>query len=186
MSDYSDTQSTRNQQYENAYKQWVANLSEAERAQLRRSGLLQPGRETYHLSKQGDVSEMPLADTTCAEPGESTEAPMRCESDEEATLAVLRRLIAEILADDNPALSAQCLSMVTGIGFLGESMTETARKHRVTRAAVSKRCIQWANLLCLNPSGTMRRLTARHAYRNAQKKCHSDHERFNSRRNSQH
>ena len=53
-----------------------------------------------------------------------------------------------------------------------------ARRHGVTRAAVSKRCVELTERLNLLPSRAMRSLTARHAYRAAQISTRMQYERF--------
>ena len=44
-------------------------------------------------------------------------------------------------------------------------MTEIAKRHGITRAAVSKRCVELTLALDLMPSRAMRSLNARHSYR---------------------
>ena len=46
-------------------------------------------------------------------------------------------------------------------------MTEIAKRHGVTRAAVSKRCVELTQALNLKPSRAMRSLLARQSYRKA-------------------
>ena len=48
-------------------------------------------------------------------------------------------------------------------------MTEIAKRHGLTRAAVSKRCVELAQKIGLPPSRAMRSLTARVAYAQARK-----------------
>jgi hypothetical protein len=180
MSSYADTQTARNSQYKREYEKWIASLSKKERQKFGAQGLLEPKVDTYHLGKPKDVSELPLVGSDGnadiePDPNLSTEP-------ENNFHGVVRTLVAEMLADPNPALAVECLSIVTGICFMGESMTEVAKRHGVTRAAVSKRCVQWANLLRLSPSRSMRRLTARKAYKSAQFNFRATHERFNSNR----
>jgi hypothetical protein len=175
MSDYSDTQQAKNEAYRQAYNEWVAHLPPRKRKELEAQGLLTPSVDRYHIGKPCDVADLSLA----AEEAEQSEL---AEEEAEATWAALRRLISELLADPNPALGLDCLALVSGIGFLGESMTVIAKRHKVTRAAVSKRCIQWTRLLRLMPSRSMRSLTARQAYRTAQNQIHSHREQFDSSR----
>ncbi|MBE2180127.1 MAG: hypothetical protein IAE97_06615, partial [Chthoniobacterales bacterium] len=80
----------------------------------------------------------------------------------------LRRLVGEILVMPNRSLTVECLAVVSGLSYVGDSLTEIARRHRVTRAAVSKRCVDLTERLSLPPSRAMRSLTARKAYREAQ------------------
>jgi hypothetical protein len=57
-------------------------------------------------------------------------------------------------------------------------MTEIAKRHGITRAAVSKRCVELTELLDLPPSRAMRSLTARMAYRSARIKSTRSHEQL--------
>ena len=66
---------------------------------------------------------------------ETQPRPERC------ALVMVRRLVGLMLADTNPALGVECMALVTGIGYEGASMAEIARRHGVTRAAVSTRCV---------------------------------------------
>jgi len=94
---------------------------------------------------------------------------------------VLRRLLGELLSTPNAQLSLECLALVSGVGFMGDSMTTIAKRHGVTRAAVSKRCIQLTEQLDMLPSRAMRSLTARATYRTAQTKHYELRERFDHR-----
>ena len=79
----------------------------------------------------------------------------------------IRRVIAEILYHDNARLTTECIALVSGLIYSGDSMSEIARRHGVTRAAVSKRCVELTEMLDLPPSRAMRTLTARKRYRDA-------------------
>lgn len=173
MSEYSDTQSARNSHYKDAYAEWVASLTPKQLRELEAQGLLEPQVDPFHMGKHKDVSELPLA--APEEPSGSDKS-----DEHEPTWAALRLLISELLADSNPALGLDCLALVSGIGFMGESMSRIAKRHCVTRAAVSKRCVQITQQLRLMPSRAMRSLTARDAYRASQKSIRKEHERFNS------
>jgi hypothetical protein len=86
---------------------------------------------------------------------------------DEAVRDAVRHVIAEILGHDNARLTAECFALVSGLLYGGDSMAEIARRHGVTRAAVSKRCVELTELLGLRPSRAMRSLTARRSYRDA-------------------
>lgn len=184
MNQYTEIQSARNSEYKNAYAEWVASLTPKRRRELEAQGLLEPQVDPFHIGKQKDVSELSLAaEQVMPETAEGAEQAMleTAEADEhEPTWAALRLLISELLADNNPALGLDCLALVTGIGFMGESMNRIAKRHCVTRAAVSKRCVQLTKQLRMMPSRAMRSLTAREAYRATQETIRQDHERFNS------
>ena len=68
---------------------------------------------------------------------------------------------------DNARLSLECLALVTGLTYDGDSMTRIATKYGVTRAAVSKRCVELTQALNLNPSRAMRSRKARTSYRSS-------------------
>lgn len=73
-----------------------------------------------------------------------------------APLIMARRLVGFLLADPNPALGIECVALVTGIGYQGASMAEIAKTHMVTRAAVSKRCVELCEAFGIPPVRAMR------------------------------
>lgn len=75
---------------------------------------------------------------------------------ERSALVMVRRLVGLMLADTNPALGVECMALVTGIGYEGSSMAEIARRHGVTRAAVSKRCVDLCDAFGVQPTRAMR------------------------------
>jgi DNA-directed RNA polymerase specialized sigma24 family protein len=75
---------------------------------------------------------------------------------ERGALVMVRRLVGLMLADSNPALGAECIALVTGIGYEGSSMAEIAKRHGVTRAAVSKRCVDLRDAFGMPPVRAMR------------------------------
>lgn len=170
MSDYSDTQKAKNEAYRQAYAEWVSRLTPRQRRELEAQGLLTPSVDRYHIGKPCDVADLPLA---------AEEAPIESERDEsDRVWEILRRLLGELLGSPNTRLSLECLALVSGVGFLGDSMTAIAKRHGVTRAAVSKRCVEITEQLEMLPSRAMRSLTARQSYRTAQTKIHEHRERF--------
>jgi hypothetical protein len=90
----------------------------------------------------------------------------------------IRRVVAEIICHSNARLTAECVALVSGFAYTGSSMTEIAKRHGVTRAAVSKRCVELTELLDLPPSRAMRSLTARKSYRSARIQSTQSHEPF--------
>ena len=82
---------------------------------------------------------------------------------------ILRRLVADIIYEDNTRLTIDCLSIALGLRvYEGDSMTRIAKRHGITRAAVSKRCVDITERLKLPPSRAMRSEKARKTYRNSQ------------------
>jgi len=189
--DYSERQRARNADYSRAYADWVAKLGPRERRKLRKQGLLSAEPDRYETGKPCDVSELPLVgdddvaidgddEADAADPALTMVNPTQT-PDYDRVWEVLRRLLGELLSTPNAQLSLECLALVSGVGFMGDSMTAIAKRHGVTRAAVSKRCIQLTEQLDMLPSRAMRSLTARATYRTAQTKHYELRERFDHR-----
>ena len=177
--DYSKRQKTRDSEYEREYRAWINSLPADERRKLEAQGLAAPD-VAYHGngSATGDAADSPvmrigddpaLLPDPEPDPGpppqpepSQTHAP-----DTELIRDAVRRVLGEIICHGNSRLTAECIAIVTGLNFTGASMTEVARKHGVTRAAVSKRCVELTELLGLRPSRAMRPLTSRTASRSA-------------------
>ena len=176
--DYASRHAAKDKQYTASYndpetKEWIARMTPAEREQAEKLGLLKP-----MLSKNGsgapghDIAESKLAKIEATVPEidfapEPIPMPERSgAAGEEQSFELLRRLIPEALAQSNARLALECLVIVCGLGSLqGESMTSIAKRHGVTRAAVSRRCVDIAKTLNLNPSRAMRSTKARVTYR---------------------
>lgn len=154
--------------YQQAYQAWVDSLPPEERQQLAALGLDQPLMSDAAGSGFRDVADasccavLPAAFEEDSEEGAEPEGPC---SDREEVLHLVRRLVGELLSKDNVSLSVECLALTTGIAYLGDSMTDIARRYGVTRAAVSKRCVEFADALGLAPSRAMRSTEARQSYR---------------------
>jgi len=188
--DYSERQRVRNADYSRAYADWVAKLGPRERRKLRKQGLLTAEPDRYETGKPCDLSELPLVgddgvaidcEADAADPALTMVNPTQAAPDYDRVWEVLRRLLGELLSTPNAQLSLECLALVSGVGFMGDSMTAIAKRHGVTRAAVSKRCIQLTEQLDMLPSRAMRSLTARATYRTAQTKHYELRERFDHR-----
>jgi hypothetical protein len=168
--DYSQRQKTRDAEYERQYKAWIKSLPPNERRQLERQGLAAPDLARHgNGSAKGDVADSPLmregddpAILPEPEPMPDAKAP-----DIEQVWDAVRRVLGEIVIHDNARLTAECFAVVSGLNYSGASMTGIARKYGITRAAVSKRCVELTELLDLRPSRAMRSLTARKSYRSA-------------------
>ena len=182
--DYSRRQSAKDAQYEREYRAWVKSLPPEERHKLEAQGLDEPDTARHgNGAARGDLSDSPLmrqgddpAVTPDPEPAQSGEGYL----DEDALHGAMRRVIAEIICHDNARLTAECAALVSGLSYLGSSMTEIAQRHGVTRAAVSKRCVQLSKILGIRPSRAMRSLTARKSYRAARNQSTRSNEQTDS------
>lgn len=119
-----------------------------------------------------DARSAHLADTEAPavnenEPRPRAEVDTSSEEASETRHDLVRRLVGELLCQGNARLSVECLALVSGLLYEGDSLTEIAKRHGVTRAAVSKRCIELTQNLNLKPSRALRSLAARTHYRDA-------------------
>lgn len=185
---YSTRQRERDSQYRREYAAWVNSLSEEERRQLKEQGLDVPSipgaasgmadaasssrarceaADIEEVDENGeppaDHEEQAQAGTAREQASSGPEAPQL--ADAESIHDLLRRLVGELVCQDNAKLSLECLALVTGLTYEGASMTEIAARYGVTRAAVSKRCVELTTALNLNPSRAMRTRKARQSYR---------------------
>ena len=172
--DYTARQSAKDAEYERTYREWVRSLPAAERRKLRESGLAEPCVQRHgNGGASGDAADSPIMSEGCdpmlapePEPEPEHDAP-RPAPDAEMVWDALRRVLGEVLSHDNARLTVECVALVSGLNYSGSSMSEIAKRHGITRAAVSKRCVELTELLDLRPSRAMRSLTARRSYRSA-------------------
>jgi hypothetical protein len=182
--DYIPKQSARDADYRRHYAEWLASLSPAELARVKAAGLDQPVRDdSGHGAtfSERDLAETPLASAEAhqlddIEPAREQPGFQAQHADDDEIWDVLRRLIGELLTQRNAQLSLECLALVSGVSFLGDSMSAIARRHGMTRAAVSKRCVEMTEKLGVLPSRAMRSLTARTAYARARHHRLQSHE----------
>lgn len=187
---YSVKQSIRDAQYRRDYNAWLKSLSPVERAKLKTVGLDEPllavngnGISDRDMADSPLASETPdilgevddyLARENSGMARETHEMPPECgdgrspnKIDPDAIWEIVRRLIGELMVQQNAKLALDCLALVSGVSFLGDSMTAIAKCHGVSRAAVSKRCVEFTEKFNMLPSRAMRSLTARRAYARA-------------------
>lgn len=174
MNEYSDRQRRRDAQYAEAWKALTPEQRE-EYARLGIKGPELPRYETY--KRECDTPEIAEAIAERNRDHGSAFLSHSHEWDEDETqpslpehdnLESLRQIIGVMLSTQQTRLSIECIALLLGLAFEGDSMTAIARKHRVTRAAVSKRCIELAEKLGIQHSRAMRTLTARRNYAQAQ------------------
>ena len=171
--DYAKKQGKRDAQYERDYEAWVQSMSLAERRDAEKLGLLKPCIQRHgNGAAEHDMADTPAASHTpdiaalVDHEGELTEVHSMGSATE-----ILRRLVADIVSEDNTRLTIDCLTIALGLRvYAGDSMTQVATHHGITRAAVSKRCVDITERLKLPPSRAMRSEHARKIYRNSQLK----------------
>ncbi len=172
--DYAKKQAKRDATYERDYEAWVKSMTLAERRDAEKLGLLKPclqrhgnGAPNHDMAESSAASYTPdiaaMVDQE-SEDGEPT-------NDMGSATRILRHLVADLVAEGNTRLTIECLAIALGLRvYSGDSMTEIANRHGVTRAAVSKRCVDITTRLNLQPSRAMRSKRARQTYRNSQLK----------------
>jgi len=172
--DYAKKQAKRDAEYELQYKAWIATLSAKERRELERQGLAEP-----MVARHGNgAAEHDMADSARASHSPDIAALVDHETDESGTIShdaieVLRLFVADLIAEGNTRLTVECLAVALSLSaYNGQSMTEIAKRHGVTRAAVSKRCVDITTQLNLPPSRAMRSEKARKTYQKSRTKHH--------------
>jgi hypothetical protein len=144
-----------------------------ERREAERLGLLKPciqrhgnGAADHDMAESSRASHTPDIAALVDHEDEEPEAHSMGSATE-----ILRRLVADIVSEDNTRLTIDCLAITLGLRvYAGDSMTQIANRHGITRAAVSKRCVDITNRLNIQPSRAMRSKRARQIYRNSQLK----------------
>ena len=190
--DYAKKQTQRDSQYEREYEAWVKSMTLAERREAEKLGLLKPclqrhgnGAADHDMAESSRASHTPDIAALVDHEEDITEDVIAAGMAE--ANRILRHLVADIVSEDNIRLTIDCLSIALGLRvYAGDSMTKVAKCHGITRAAVSKRCVDITHRLKLPPSRAMRSEKARKIYRNSRTKHHQKkkHEHpFYSRKN---
>jgi hypothetical protein len=189
MTPYAEKQKLRNAEYVKNYKAWVDALPPDERERLAEQDLLAPKVEIYATGKGKDIADFGMAggvdaavanDADGAMPAVVNDPGLPFASIEgEVTWKVVRRLIGDIMGETNARLALECFALVSGLNFDGGSMTDIARRHGLTRAAVSKRCVAITRRLGLPPSRAMRQPACRRQCARAQLQHRNQHEHIN-------
>jgi hypothetical protein len=179
--DYAKKQAQRDAQYEREYQAWIKSMSPAERREAEALGLLKPCLAKHgNGSSKGDAADsalMRIGDDPALLVDADPMPPELLEQPQpQAIYRAIRCVVAEILYHNNARLTAECIALVSGLAYDGSSMSDIAKRHGISRAAVSKRCVELTELLDLPPSRAMRSLTARKSYRAARIRTTQSHE----------
>lgn len=173
---YCAIQSRRDAQYVAEYSAWISTLQPRELEQARSMGLDAPMLSRHgNGAPERDMADSPLSSHTpdIAQLVDEYGA-LPDERDQSACVMahaarMLRVFVADVLSEPNTRLTVECLAVALRLSaYDGESMSSIAARHGVTRAAVSKRCVDITKKLALPPSRAMRSLKAREVYRKSQ------------------
>lgn len=172
--DYARRQVQRDADYEREYRAWVDSLPADERRELERAGLAKPCVQRHgNGAAEQDMADSPLASHTpdiaalVDHDGDLRGEVIAAGMDE--ANRILRHLVADLIDAANMRLTIECLAIALGLSaYNGDSMTSVAKRCGVTRAAVSKRCVDITKRLKVLPSRAMRSVKARKVYRKSQ------------------
>lgn len=166
---YTYRQEREDAKYAKEYEQWIASLSPQERRKVASLGIDKPDldRSATGVGLARDAAESYSAKCYDNEPGEYDKSEEKADINSDQIWDIMRRVIGELASDKNPGLTMDCATLVAGLAYKGNSMTNIARRHGITRAAVSKRCIEMIDALKIQPYGAMRSGHARNAYQQA-------------------
>ena len=176
--EYAKKQAKRDAEYERDYEAWVKSMTLDERREAEKLGLLKPclqrhgnGAADHDMAESSRASHMPDIAALVDHESDQSDDPHARDA-----IEVLRHFVADLIAEGNTRLTVECLAVALGLSaYNGESMTAIAKRHGVTRAAVSKRCVDITRQLNLPPSRAMRSESARKIYRNSQLKRNRTH-----------
>lgn len=175
---YALRQAMKDAQHAEEYRRWVDTLSEAERAQLRSLGIDQPDI-SYHGSNarfDRDLAESSLASTASGLVEQIDGAKALGATPTEGCGDALASFCARMRGCSNPALVFDAVCYGTGVlAIEGQTATELAAKHGVTKQAFSKIAVEWCVKFGLPPSRAMKSKRSRAAYRERAKAVHERH-----------
>ncbi|MBP7948887.1 MAG: hypothetical protein KA004_04465 [Verrucomicrobiales bacterium] len=173
--DYTRRQARKDAEYEQAYRTWIKSLPADERRAMEAAGLDTPSLQRHgNGAADSDLADSAMASHTpdMAALLDEPELDLPAVPQRDAT-DILRHFVADMLSEGNTRLTVECLAVALGLSaYNGESMTDIARRHGISRAAVSKRCVDITQRLNLPPSRAMRSELARRIYRRSQLKRH--------------
>ncbi len=182
--DYAARQAEKDRDYLRSYAtpeaiKWIESMSAEERQRLEAQGLLKPKLDRSgstlrdeNASESKLAAEEPDIATVIDQesPSPATE-PLTCVAGD-----VLASFCARMRSCAKPALVFDAVCYATGVlAIEGQSATELAAKHGVTKQAFSKIAVEWCTKFGLHPARSMKSKRARSAYRNRAKAVHQRH-----------
>jgi hypothetical protein len=173
-------QTAKNKKYRSEYEAWMQSLSPEERDKARGMGVDRPLDDHYCGGRSfADISDLKLADESAGLETLVEQNEVESEKDKaDERWYYIRPVIALILSEagsetSRARLAVECLCIASGMGDIIESVTEVdiARRHGLSRQAVSKRVKNLTKLLGTKPSIGMRSLKACKKYREARNRA---------------
>ncbi len=177
--EYSLKQSARDAEYQREYRAWFDSLPPDQQRELKDQGLDSPVVARHgNGAPDHDMADSPLASHTpdiaaLVDPDDEDSRQQVVAAGMVEANRILRHLVADLIDEANMRLTVECLAISLGLSaYNGDSMTTIAKRCGVTRAAVSKRCVDITRRLKVLPSRAMRSVKARKVYRKAQIEQH--------------
>lgn len=173
-----ERQAKKDIEYQQYYEKWTSGMDASELQNLKDRGVDKPkigysakGAPKADLADSSKASYEPdiagLVDGDDEEDSDGSTVP--------DVLEVVRHLIAILMSDPNTRLTVECLALVLALrAYDGASMTEIAKCHGITPAAVSKRCVKLTEEFALTPPRAMRSILARENHRQARLKSNRE------------
>ena len=179
--DYAKRQAQRDAEYEREYEAWVKSMTRDGTPGSRKARCAQTLPATPWQwcggSRHGRLAAASHTPDIAALVDHENE---RAESHSMGSATeILRHLVADIIsARTTPDSPSSAWPIALGLQRLQrrDSMTRIAKRHGITRAAVSKRCVDITERLNLPPSRAMRSEKARKIYRRSQLKRYRSQE----------
>jgi hypothetical protein len=164
---YHERQATLDAEYGKAYQDWINGMTPAERVELAALGLAEPEmpKRAGTVGLSCDAAEQSAAQ--CLDEIAAPDPEQGISAGDLRIMEALQRLIGELVTDKKPRLAIECLALVSSIAYQGNSLTEIAARHGLTRAAVSKRCLELSERLGVKNRRALRSDHAREAYAEA-------------------
>ena len=199
--DYTRRQTEKDRNYLNSFtspetRRWAESLTPEQRRMAEEQGLLKPMIDTTGSTcREEDAANTSEASVEAprVSGGDSLDAiladyPHLLEAIEKRAKEiaggrscgdVLASFCAHIRGCANPTLAFDAICYATGVSSLeGQSATELARKHGVTKQAFSKVAVDWCETFGLQPSRSMKSKAARKAYATRAKRIHERHRKL--------
>lgn len=161
MKDSALVQASRDREHDRKLREHFETLLPQEKREYRKMGLDKTLND-FHIEKGRDTSE--TADFT----GETIDSRHNGRAKGKHATAsnqqALRIIFAEMMSKPNARLALETFSLASGLIYNGDSETEIAQRHHVSRSAVCKMVVFWEDLLGLPPNGGMRGVDVRKGY----------------------
>lgn len=143
---YRDKRSVRDQRYRLAFAEHMKSLSPKQRAAYAQRGIAGAHTDTQGAGAP-ELDTNRLADHSYIhdfefDKPEHEQGLSESEIIQQLALKAIRGFLVEIVESVNARFTVECLALITGVFYLGTDEAAIAKKFKVSRAKVSKRCLE--------------------------------------------